>query len=213
MGGYDRLPIGDLEDVMWREPKGWQRPEWLTPAPCEATLPMTPERFRWCQHAIGWSRGTLAKRSHSATSTIRRLETGERSIADALAVWMESQIPRVLTPVDPETTMAEAFWRQPEGWARPPWLRGEWCPALEPMCAARMLWCLSVTGWALYDVAHRFGHGLREGTLHEMLDVIRPIPLDLGIWMEVHTARTLSLPMESPPWRSWFQGKPGAETS
>jgi hypothetical protein len=193
-------PMAELEAVAWREPKGWQRPDWLDPEPCFAMLPMHPDRLLWCIHAIGWTRGSLGKRSRTSTTTIKRMEKANRSIPDALAIWLESQVTRALTPVGP----LHVFWQAPADWQRPVWLKPEWCPIHSPMIIARMMWCLHVVGWTLFETARRYGPGITERGLHEMLDGYRPIPGEFAAWLEVHTMRVLTTQPVAPEWRSVF---------
>src|SRR4051812_25644152 len=120
--GTIERPFADLQAVVLREPPGWRRPGWLDPEPCAATLPMPPGRFSWCLHAIGWSKGRGAKRTRSNSPTFRRLETGNRIVPDTLAIWLEAQVSRVLTPVKGPCVP----WQTPRGWVAPQWLKTEW---------------------------------------------------------------------------------------
>jgi hypothetical protein len=160
---------------------------------------MSADRMRWCVHAIGWTRGNLARRSGSNSTTLKRLESRNRLIPDVLAIWLELQVTRALTPIEP----LERFWEPPADWDRPAWLKPEWCPPGLPMMIARMMWCLHVVGWTLFETNRRYGRpGVTERWLHEMIDARREIPLAFAAWLEVHTRRVLSTQPTAPEWRS-----------
>ena len=201
----DPRPFEELAAVMWREPMGWQRPEWLDPEPCPASLPMKVERFFWCRHAIGWWRSELGRRCRANATTMRRLEKSNRLIPDTLAIWLEAQVTRALTPIG----SLHVFWHTPPDWERPGWLKPEWCPAGIPMVIARMMWCLHVTGWTLFEASRRGGPS--ERAIHDMIEGRLAIPASFAIFLEVHTTRVLSGEPEAPTWRSYLNTRPDVE--
>ena len=186
-------PWADLDRVVWR---GSDRPKWLAQEPCAATLPMPPERFTWCLHAIGWERALAARRACAASSTsFKRYERANKVIPDKLAIWLESQVTRALTPVEGTCVPFETE----RGFVGPAWLKPEWCPPTRPMITARMMWCLSVIGWSYFETSRRF-RGVTEREIHEMIERTRDVPDDFADWLEVHTRRVLEGELTPPGW-------------
>jgi hypothetical protein len=92
----DDRPLSDLEAVVWREPLGWESPDWLRDAPCPPSLPMTYPRMQWCIHVIGWPIAELARRIHMSGSSVKQMQCGRQAIPDSLAIWLEMLTARML---------------------------------------------------------------------------------------------------------------------
>ena len=208
-GEYDRRPLSELEAVVWRKPQDWVNPGWVDLEPCAATLPMTPERMRWCMSTIGWSRGQLRRRIHAGDSALGRILTSKRRVPDRLAIWLEYLVKRTLSSFRGWPDWREAIWEEPEDWKRPEWLMDEPCLASNPMTPDRMEWCLHVVGWTPETAARRAR--IAVARVYDMLDWEQEIPYDIGLWLEMLVTETLDDQPEPPGWRPKPRRGPNGE--
>lgn len=82
----DRLP--PVSDIAWHPSPGAPLPHWFK-APPEPSIPMTPERLRWCCDVVGWSSQELARRTGHHDGSIRQMKRGKRTAPPGLAYWLE----------------------------------------------------------------------------------------------------------------------------